>query len=309
MKLKCRILSICVIVALTVAVIVGCVFIAGKNKTIYAKSINFNTVSKSIEMYIGNNLLLNDSFVKVTPSNCAFMPEYKITKSSTKEELFINTKTISFTETGKHVLTCQIKRDANNYICDTLNIMVVDIPDETTSMFISKIANPILHVEDEIELSSVIEISSPENSNLVVECSQNLKYVDGKLIALGDGEATIEIFVSYDNITIKDKFNFYIKPKINVSAIDLVISMDNMVISNRQVEVDYIPLNYSINYELTQLEDEQDILCWTNDDCLQIISYNAPMIVFKPLKTGSAIVYVSPKDYADIVFEILVNIV
>jgi len=311
MKLKCRILSICVIVALTVAVIVGCVFIAGKNKnkTIYAKSINFNTVSKSIEMYIGNNLLLNDSFVKVTPSNCAFMPEYKITKSSTKEESFINTKFISFTETGKYVLTCQIKRDANNYIHDTINIVVVAIPDETTSMFISKIANPTIRVEDEVQLSDIIEISCPENTKRVVQCSENLTYIDNKLIALSKGEASVEIFITYDNITIFSGFKFNIKAKLDIGNIDLIVTMYDSVISNRQIEVDLIPLGYEINYKITELDNEQTIRCWTDSENIEIISFNAPTIAFKPVNKGSAIIYVSPKDYADIVFEILVNIV
>ena len=120
MKGICRILS--VFATLSILVVGGILLTKALNKpkdnTVYATHISFETLAGSVELYINNNLVLDNNLIKVEPSNCSFSPEITIKKQGEGEECLIIGTKHSFNSIGKYVLTCKIRSSKNYYIQD-----------------------------------------------------------------------------------------------------------------------------------------------------------------------------------------------
>lgn len=310
MNKKCRILSICVVVIAIVVAVVAIFKTFNKHEklVVYAESVSFTTSVGGLEMCINNELLIDESIITVSPSNCSFKPEFVI-KSDHFEDKIIKTGKYSFASKGIYILECRVKCSDEFYVKDSLKITVVDSKTITTNIYIGKLSMKTIYIDDEIPLTSLVELDYPALSSVDVECSQHISYNDGKFKALYDGIATINIFVTYDYITICENVKLAIKLPISETGVDLILSVNNSILTSNQLEIDYSPFNFAINYELTNLEHNQVIDCWTDSEHISVVSFNAPSIILTPLSVGEAIVYVSPEDYPDIVFEIVISII
>lgn len=311
MKRKCRILSIFVVTVLA-AIVLVCVIktlTKSKKEQIYAEAITFTTDISSMEVCIDNELMVDKSMVQVLPSNCTQKVEFTIMKSSVGVENVIVGNKVSFNDIGKHILTCKIKANKDYYIKDTINITVVETPTSTTSMYIKKLTSKTLYVEDRVLLSSLVDIKCPSLAKIEPNCSEHFMYENGYITAINNGVGTIDIKVIYNNLIIFESVSFVVKPKIIESEIDLILSVDGTVVENNIIETQYSPFNLAINYQLTKTEQNQTINCWCNSSVVEVVSYNSPIIELKILTTGTATIYVSPADYPNIIFEIIVTIV
>ena len=311
MKRKCRNLSIAVVSVLFVVVFVCMVAIFNKPKgaIIYADTINFTTTIGSFEMFIGNELVLNESLVQINPSNCSVKPKFTIRKSGEDEERDITTNRYLFSEAGKYILTSKVKVDKDHYISDNINITVVNIITEDTSMYIDKLPLQTVYVEEEIELTKLAKLHYPILGEIKVSCSEHITYSQGKINAIKDGAASIDVIIKYENLIIMETIPLIVKAKVEDTGTNLIVSVGGNIVENNRLELTYSQFSFAINYELTNLEHNQEINCWTDSDIVSVISYNAPTIVLKPLSFGEAIIYVSPIDHPSIVFEIIITIV
>lgn len=310
MDRKCRILSIFVIAISVMVIFVAYCIIVNKPKEeiVYANDISFCSIIGGFEMCVGNELVLNDNMVKISPSNCSFKPEFTIQKRD-EDEKEIKTDRYSFSYTGQYTLKAKVKANENYYINDTLIITVVENPISTTSVYIDKLPLQTVYVEQEILLSQLANIKYPTSSVLEVKCSEHVIYEQGKLKTIKEGAGVIEVYITYENITIMETIVFNVKAKIEDTGTQLILTANGNVVQNNSLRIEYSRFNFSINYELTNLEHNQQIMCWTNSDIVEVVSYNTPTIVLKTLSVGEAVIYVSPIDYPHIIFEIVVSII
>lgn len=310
MKIKWRILSICAISILVMAIISGIAILnnRARNKDVYATSLNFAGLVNGAKIYLNNDLIVNKSLVKIFPYNCTFLPEFSIKKSGDEESLTITNERVVFDEATKYTLTCKIKSSKNYYLKRSIVITVVESPTEDTSMYIQKIKDITLHVDDEIALSSIVRISCPTSAKIDIVYNENMYETNGMITAIQDGLGTMDITLSYDNIIIRKTIFITIKPKITQDDINLKLTVGGELLASNEIEIPYSDFAFAINYELTEL-DSQLINCWTNSDIIEITSYNSPMIVFEILNNGEATIFVSPQNYPNIVFEIIIKII
>ena len=312
MKNKCRILSIFVVSVLAVFLTICIAMIKNKKyneeKIVYAETINFITLAGGIEIYEENELIISNDFVKVSPSDCTFFPSFSITKSGYEEE-YINTGRYTFSSCGKYTLKCSIKSNKNYYIHDSIVINVVDNPLSTTAMYIQKQPSLIRYVDDSVSLSSLVNMVYPVDSKVEIACNENVDLVNGNIVMLKEGVGSIDIFLTYENISICKNISFVIKPSLSESGVTLVLTYNGNIVENNRLEIAYSTLSISLSYELVNLYNNQFIECWTNSDIIEIVSYDAPLIVINALDVGEAIVYVRAEAFPEKVFEIVITII
>lgn len=311
MKTKSRILSISVISILLLAACIVVIVVAKSNtdKPQYATSIEFASISGSVEMYIDNKLIIHEDLVEVSPLNCTFKPEFTIKKSGNSESVSVTAGGYVFSSSGKYTLECKVKSSKSNYIKDSIIITVVDTPSENTVMYIKSLPIGTFYIDDKLNINEIIETKHPSSAEIRITCSENIEYKDGEICAKDCGFAKVEIRLIYDGIIIVKDVELNIMPKLNKEDFEFKLSVGGSVLETNKIQVNISQFNFVINYELLYMDDEQEILCWTTGESVEIISFNAPTIIFKTLNTGETIIYVSPLDYPSVVFEILVSIV
>lgn len=312
MKKICRNLSIGLGVITIVILAVSISLIARRSKgsrIIYAETIRFSSTIGSFEMLIDNELIVDAGLVQITPSNCSFQPMFTIKKSTEDSEIAIVGNKHSFETAGSYTLYCKIQSNENYYITDSINIKVVSNPTKDTSMYINKLPLQTFYVDDIIELEKLAEIYAPNSSSVALAGDEYTTIEDGTIKAIRDGVAILDIKVTYENITIVETISFIIKPKIQDTGVDLILSINGNILEQNNIEIPYSQFNFAINYELTNLEQNQNINCWTDSDIVGVVSYNSPIIILKTLGIGTATIYVSPTLHPEVVFEIIVTII
>lgn len=307
MKIKCRILSIFATAILSIITLVSIVIIARKedNTTIYAESINFVDSIRSAEIFIDNKLILNDSLVCIEPDNCTLKPEFVVKKYGSNNEELITDGSYSFPSTGRYTVYCQVKSSENYYKKDNMNLTVVDTPSSTTAMYINPDESITMYNDDEIELSSIVHTHCPSVANMKVTCSEHLNVEDNIITALKEGVGTIDITLSYHNLVINQSFSVVIKPKTVESDIRLKLYSTKPI--EDVITINSLECELELCYELLNV-DSQQINCWTDSDIFEITSHSAPIITLNPKCSGEAILYISPIDYEDVIFEVVVRI-
>ncbi len=312
MKKICRNVSIglgvvaMIILAVSIAIIVDR---SDSDKIEYAQTIKFASMIGSFEMLIDNELVIDMDLVQITPSTCSFKPTFTLKKSTEDVETAIVGNRYSFETTGRYTLYCKIKSNKNYEIHDSININVVSNPTDDTSMYINKLPLQTFYVDEIIGLENLVEIHAPNSSVVTLSGGEYITIQDENIKALKDGVATLDVKVTYENISIAETVSFIIKPKIEDTGIDLLLSINGNVLEQNCLEIEYSPFNFAINYELTNLEHNQNITCWTDSDIVNIVSFNAPIIILQPLSMGTATIYVSPLAHPEVVFEIIVTII
>lgn len=308
MVMKCRILSFFVIVASLIVTLTSIIIIANKSykHIIYAESISFNTKSGGIELLLNTNLVIDDKNLTIFPSNCTVKPEFTISSSNTKEHT-IQEGVYTFEDTGRHILKCKIKANENYYIYDSIVVTVVNEITDNTSMYINRFGQKVIYVEDKISLDSLVELHYPNNTEISLSSSNHINIANDEVTAISKGVAKINISLTYDNVTIKEEITLVVRDKIIPEQIGLKLSVGNRLIENNLIELEQSDFNLVINYELTNT-DFQDIVCSSNSDIIEIVSCDAPMIIISAKSTGEAIIYISPYNFRDTIFEITVII-
>jgi hypothetical protein len=312
MKKICRNLSVCLGVVAILILAISVILIINKEKSskiVYAQTIRFCTSIGSFEMLIDNELILDETLVEITPSDCSFKPVFSIKKSTEDDEISIVGNKYKFETAGKYTLYCKVASGSDYYVKDSININVVSSPTQNTSMYISNLPLQTFYVEDIIDLLNIVDIKSPDLSKIMIYGSEHILIENGIIKAVKDGVATLDILLDYNHIMIMGTVSFVIKPSIQDSGVGLKLSVDGNVLTKNTLEVQHTTFYNSINYELTNLEHNQNITCWTDSDLLTVISYDAPTIIFATTGVGDAIIYVSPKAHPEIVFEIVITII
>ena len=309
-----RILSVFVIlVCVVVAIILGAIFfvVPQKPKDVHAKSINFVTKSGGFEICKSNEILVDYYIVEISPSNCTFKPEFLLKRTGEKDEdaLGVALGNMTISEIGSYELICRAKSGKNSYVKDRVKIKVVDEPGENTGMYISK-KNPAgIYVDDSLNIDEVIHTISPIGAQLAISTSPHFVLDGQTLVAMMEGLATVDIRLSYDGITIVDQFMYTIKPRKSESANQLILTVNGTMLDNNEVQVEYSTFNQSISYYITNLYS-QEVECYTDSELISIKNrYNFTTIIFTTLGRGEAIIYVSPTDFPQLRFEILIRIV
>lgn len=306
---RCRILSIVIIAISIISVVISIIMIANKNKDkpVYATSINFVGNLKGAEILIDNDLVLDTRLIKIEPSNCSFKPEFTIRKSGDTSEKNITTSTYKFTEEGRYVLNCKIKAGKNYYIDDKITITTVNIPSETTSMYIIPNTTKVMYVDEVLKFDKFVKISAPTNAKLDITYTNHITMVDNNIIALNDGMAIVNLTLTYDNLSITKSFDIIVRPKTHESSIGLELTIGINAITDYVVNISNSNMNIILGYTLTNT-DNQLINCWTESNIIEIEKYTPDGIVINPKSSGTAIMYISPEDYPSRVFEITINI-
>lgn len=311
MNKLCRNLSIWIVAVLfVIGIICGIkIFAKQKEASIYATDISFSTTVGSFEMLVDNMLIIGDDAITITPSNCSFKPRLMLQKENAEDSIIVNNK-IRFETSGKYTLYCIVPRNNEYNVSDSITINVVNSITEDTSVYIKKLPSQEIHVGDVLNVEDLVELKGPTSSQIIVSSSDSCAEItDGNIKAIKDGVANLEIFLTYDHITILKQILITISPKVEDSGIDLILSVNNNVLNTLVIEMEYAPYSFAINYELTNLEYNQNINCWTEGDVVEVVLYDSPIIILTPLSAGQTTVYVSPEDYPSIVFEIIVRII
>lgn len=310
MKEKYRILSIVGTVVCVAILVIGLIFVANKSKdkVVYATSVSFAGFSSGLEMCIDNELVISRDMVKILPESVTAIPQFTMRKSGDSVEEVIISNKYTFNSAGDYILTCRVKSSKEYYRTDTMLIKVVNNPTTSTNLYIAKIFNYYLYVEDEIDLSHLIETRCPNVTNVVVHCSDHLSYNNSKISVLKAGTATIKIELIYDSVTITDSFTFEVKSKRSSGNVNLVLMNQGQTIPNNTLEVELSNNNILLDYTITNL-DTQEIYCWTDSDIIEVINFRCPTIILTPVNVGTAIVYVRVVDYPNLIFEISITIV
>lgn len=309
MDMKCRILSVIVIVVSLIVTLISLIVVANKkdDKVVYAQSISFNSDISGFEMAIDNYLVIDKSLVTITPSNCTLEPEFSITKSTSKQEMKIGEGRYKFSETGKHVLKCKVKINEENYWHDQISIIVVESPSNSTSMYIQQLKDVVLYVDDIINLDKVIKVTHPINTAVAYNYDNYISIINNNIKAIYPGLAKVEVVLNYHNILISEEFSVIVRSKIIESEIGIEFSVAGNVLDGNIVEIKLSKYNFAINYELINT-DFQTITCYTYSDSVTIISFDAPIMVIKANKIGEAIIFISPTNYPNTMFELVVRV-
>ena len=276
---------------------------------VYAESINFTTKVGSFNVIIDNVLILNDNIVEITPTNCAFKPIFTIKLNGADDETLINSNQYVFNTAGKHTLIAKVLSGENYYLRDSIYITVTNTPTATTSMYIGNLLQTSMKVGDKLDINTLLDLKYPTSANLKVECNDNIEVAQNQIIAINEGMANINVYITYDNITISKNLSFNIKPKDEDSGIELILWIDNEEVDYNNVQIEYSPTSTLINYELTNLGDAQDIYCWTESNIIQVSSYFTPTIIIKPLSMGEAVVHIRSLHDSNIEFDIIISII
>lgn len=308
MKLKCRILSIIVTSALFIATLICCIIALNKQKDeiVYADNVCFDGIIGGIELYIDNDLLLSDNMVKVEPSNCTKQPLFTIKKYGDDNETQITNNKYTFDDIGRFILKCKIPSSEKYYVTDTISITVVDSPTDNTYMYIDA-KDKLMYVDDVISLTDLATIVAPNNADINISCSKNLQIIDNNIVAINTGSGSVSIVIEYNNIKIHKTFNIVIKPKTVASDIQLRLYYGASVLTNNIMEINSLEYDVAINYMLLNI-DNQLVNCWTSDNVVEIISSNPDALIIRPKTCGETIVYVSPLEYENIVFEVIIKV-
>ena len=308
MKNFCRILAICV--ASVVLVIAGILVVNAlrqpKGKILYATDVEFLTLSGGMEMLIDNDLVLDQSMVKISPQNCEFAPEFTVKKFGAIKESSVTDGKVVFTETGRYTISCKVKSSESNYVVDKITIKVVDEPNDSTAMYVTKLDFDI-KVGQSIALNEVAQIYPMGKVSKIV-CSENVEYSNETVTAINLGDATIDIFVTSDNLTISKRICFTVAEGVGVGDVGLKLKIGETEIVDNIVEIEMSNFNFAISYEIVGI-DTQNILCSTDGDILSVISYNAPEIILKPLNLGETMIHIVLVEDESIQFDIVIRII
>lgn len=311
MSKKCRILSICVSSVVLVILIVACAIIVNKNKNkyIYARYVQFSTQAGQIELHIDSELLIHNDMVKITPSNCTYVPIFKIKKMGEDEEKVITSNKLTFQDTGNYTLYCYLKSSKTNFVKTSLVIKVVDVVTDSISLNIKTKDFDTPHIDDEILLTDIATLKYPNKTKVYLKHSEHIEYANNIIKAVKPGIATIDIYLDYENIIITKRIIKEIKPKVIEEDVGLKLSIDGIVLEDNHIELEYSQFVSVINYEIVNARENQTINCWTESSNIEIVSFNAPAIKIKTLSLGEAEINVSSVDYPHIVFKIFISIV
>lgn len=307
---KCRILSIGIIAISILITIVSVIIICNKHnkKIVYADSIMFDGNIGGIEMYIFNDILVDESLVKISPSNCTEEPIFTIKKFGEEDEVEIKGGKAVFESSGRYTLYCKIKSSKDYYVYDRVTITVSNTTTTDMDLYIKRISSPTISVEDSIDINQIAEIKCPTNSQISIKCGEHLTVNNSILTAVKQGYAHIDISIKYHNIIIYKRLNISILPKVIENDIKLELSIGGQILENNIVEIPNDGYAFVINYKLLNTH-EQAIDCVTNSTNVQIVSFDSPMIIIIPVSTGQATLIVTPKEYPNTEFTIIVNIV
>ena len=305
---RCRILSISItaISLIISAVIIGFI-ISNNSKTVYATSIKFKGEVRGVEIYVDNKLIINKDLIVVEPGDCNIQPEFTIKKYGGDEEIVIVDNSYDFKASGRYTLSCKAKSSKDHYVRDSITLNVVNAITDTTSMYIKQKANVTLYEEDEVDVSAIVKLECPTSSKVEYNYNKFITINKGTIKAMIPGLASLDVVVSYDNIVISKQITIIVKPKTIGSDISLKLTINNDNLQNNIININNDVFNFAINYELIN-SDNQLIICWTNDYVVDIVSFECPTIIIKPLKSGSTTIYVSPVGFETRVFEIVINV-
>lgn len=308
MKLKCRILSIIITGALFIATFICCIIVFNKDtdEIIYATNIGFNGIVGGVELCIDNELLLNNDMVSIEPSNCTEQPIFTIKKYGDDDETEIKNNKYSFDDLGRFILKCKIRSSEKYYVTDTISITVVDSPTDNTYMYIDA-KDRLMYVDDVVPITELATIVAPNNSYIDISCSDNLRIVDNNITAIKDGTGFVSVIIEYNKIKIYKTFNLVIKPKTVDSDIQLKLYYGGNILTNNVLEINSLEYYIAINYTLINI-DSQLINCWTNDNIVDIVSFNPDTLIICPESCGETTVFISPLGYEHIVFEITIKV-
>ena len=304
-----RILSIAIIAIGVITVASSVIIIACKNhnKPIYATSINYIGSTKGAEILIDNELVLDASLIKIEPSNCTFKPEFSIRKSGENSEKSITESKYTFAQIGTYVLSCKIKAGKNYYINDKITLTVVNNPSETTSMYIIPNYTKIMYLDDELNLDEFADIVSPTGSKIDVNCTPNVVFRNNKIVATGEGMASVTLTITYDSISVCKAFNIIVRPKIDESEVGLELTIGATPVTNNIININSGDGNIIVDYILTNI-DEQEIDCRVDGDAVTVEDCYVPTIILKPEKAGQAILYITSVKCPSVTFEITINV-
>ena len=310
MKFKTKILSITLIMVTTL-VCVACYFCAinrdRATQPIYAESIHFTDGAGGFELLMDNELILDDSLLTISPSNCSFAPEYSISKYGDKSSTNIEhtESRYKFNSVGKYIIKCKIKsgKYESSYTSTTTTINVVAEPTNSTNMYIKPTSKKSISLGDRIALSDLVNIVYPQQAELNIITSKNLDMVNGEISALTEGSASITIYLRLFNIFLCYNLNVEILPKAELTEQDIQFTLGNNVYYNGD-EVCLTSSNiYSLSYELLNCSNQQTT-CIANNQNLSILSQESPIILIKPIHFGKTTLYLTPIESPNTTFKI-----
>ncbi len=311
MKKICRNLSIVamVIIIITAIILVVKAINKPRDKEIYATSVKFKTTAGAVEIYSQNKIVLSKDLVTIKPADCTLVPEFWFKRYGQSGETQISETTHKFEDEGKYILICRVKSGDTYYNEDRLTIDVVDTPRETTSFYIQKLNVSNLYIDEDIALDKIVGIKKSANSSITVECDENLKYNNGIITPLKQGDTKITIVLKDNDITICQEISLKINPSVVNAKVELKLTLGGQVLSDNVVEKKYSQYNFDIGYTLVNLDRNQAIDCWTDGDVVEVIKFNSPTITIKALRKGTTTLYVVPLERPDLTFEIIVSII
>ena len=186
---------------------------------------------------------------------------------------------------------------------------MVDTPRETTSFYIQKLNVNDLYVDEDISLDKIAYIKRSSNSAVTVACDEHMLYNNGIITPTKEGDGLITVILKDNDVTICYDITLKIKPSIVNAVVELRLTLGGEVLTGYTVEKQYSPFNFDIGYTLINIDRNQAINCWTNSDVVEVVRYNSPTITLKPLRQGTATIYVVPLERPDLTFEIIVSII
>lgn len=316
MNKKCRILLIFVVIGLISVGVFFCLLAYNKyksNNTIYARSINFVEGARNYEICIENSIILNKDIVTITPSNYSFDITFEIKKTYNPDKTPATTikldTPLKFSTTGKYRITCKAisGSEENNFITDYIYISVVANPSDTTTMYI-KSKEITLTVNSSISLNEAVNITKPAIAETNILCNENISFSNNTLTALNVGAGIVDIKLKYYSLILYKQVAIAIKPIIEASDLSLTITYGTQLYNDNDT-ITIIKTNSTINLNyIINNCDNQQINSWC-DNGLQILPSFPPSIIVKADTVGAFNLYISPKDYADIIFKVILNIV
>ncbi len=317
MKRKCRILLIFVVIGLISVGVFFCLLAYNKhksrNKAIYATSIQFIEGARNYEVCIDNSIILTKDIITTTPFNYSLDIIFEVEKVYNPNEIppveIELDVPFNFSTTGKYRITCKAISgpEKDNVITDYIYISVVAEPTSTTTMYI-KDKQASITVGETLNLDKIVNIAKPAIAEMSITCNENISCANNKVTAINKGAGKLDIKLKYYNLIICDTVVINIKPIIEASDLSLSVIYGKNTYTNNDI-ITITKSNYSINlnYIINNCEN-QEVICWS-DNGLQIVSTFSSLIIVNASSIGEFNVFISPKDYPDIVFKIVLDII
>ncbi len=212
---------------------------------IYATSI-FLLCPREINIKAGKQIVLDNDFLKVEPSNTTEKIEYEISsKSNTSIGINFENNKITATNLGFYYIKFYISSAEDKIIYDTLVIHVVEDCNQITQKI------EYATIEDEISVYDIFEIlPSFTISNLEVS---NATLSNNKILFTTTGSVEICITLYLEKVSYNYKFNIYVNPKTEPPEYEIkILNYDSTDITLQYSKNKM----YSIVYEVLNKEQE-----------------------------------------------------